>query len=299
MNDNRFYHRSHEPVDNLISSLKGYKRDYDNTSSQSNNDNNIRKKSCLNDRTYENISNNQYKNDCNNNNNDNDDENSHSIQHTIQDSNSYHFIDNILRISKQGDCVTNYILNLNTHIDTSVNDLSIYDEPLTHEQAMKSEQREAWRDAEQSEISSLKKNKVFKVVSRPSNRKIIPCKWIYKIKTDSTGKPVRYKARLVIKGYHQVLGQDYDQTFSPVARLTSIRLIYSISMLFNLKLQQLDVDTAFLNADLEDNIDIYVEPPPAMELLNGQVYKLQKSLYGLKQAPRDWNNNINKFLLEI
>jgi len=109
----------------------------------------------------------------------------------------------------------------------------------------------------------------------------------------------KFKARLATKGFHQIFGQDCKETFSPVARLTTIRLLYSISVLLNLRVTQLDVETAFVNAELPEGEQVYIEPPPLMNLQKGKCYRLKRSLYGLKQSPRLWNNTINKFLLEI
>jgi histone deacetylase 1/2 len=164
---------------------------------------------------------------------------------------------------------------------------------------MNTPDRDKWAAAEKAEIQSLIKNKVFTEVTRPSNRTPIPCKWIYKRKKSKSGSVEKFKARLVAKGFHQIYGQDFNETFSPVARLTTIRLLYSVAVLLNLRVTQLDVETAFLNSELPPDEQVFVEPPPLLDLPQGKCYKLQRSLYGLKQSPRLWNNTINKFLLEI
>jgi hypothetical protein len=94
----------------------------------------------------------------------------------------------------------------------------------------------------------------------------------------------------VIQGFSQREGIDYDETFAPVAKVTTFRLMLALSKVLNLEIHQLDVDSAFLYADLEE--DVYMKPPPGMNLKSGYCLKLLKSLYGLKQAPRNWNKNI-------
>ena len=127
--------------------------------------------------------------------------------------------------------------------------------------------------------------------------KILPLKWIYKVKKDTFGNVKRYKCRLVAQGFFQVFGEDYNQTYCPVAKFTSIRTVLALSAQLGLKVRQLDVDTAFLNADLKEHIWVQV---PKGTLPDGDdgIYKLQKSLYGLKQAPREWNHMINEFLIK-
>ena len=109
---------------------------------------------------------------------------------------------------------------------------------------------------------------------------------------------LRYKARLVAQGFFQVFGVDYTDTYSPVAKFVSIRIFLAISVQLGLIIHTMDVDTAFLNADIDE--DIWVEIPEGTKLAANDdgTYKLRKSLYGLKQASRNWNNDINKYLLD-
>ena len=116
---------------------------------------------------------------------------------------------------------------------------------------------------------------------------------MYKRKRDSAGHVQRFKARLVAKGIYQIYGQNYTDTCNPVGRLASMRILYAVSVMLNLKLRQLDVETAFLNADLEPGAEIYIGPPEPIQVPIGKVFKLKKSLYGLKQAPVNWIININ------
>ena len=112
------------------------------------------------------------------------------------------------------------------------------------------------------------------------------------------GEVVRRKCRLVAQGFFQVFGKDYDRTYSPVAKFTSIRTVLAISAQLGLHVRQMDVDTSFLNAPIKE--DIWVRMPKGTPLASTDdgIYKLQKSLYGLKQAPREWNNHINDFLIK-
>jgi len=117
---------------------------------------------------------------------------------------------------------------------------------------------------------------------------VIGTKWIYKNESDENGTVTRNKARLVAQGYIQVEGLDFDETFSPVARLESIRLLLGVACILKFKLFQMDVKSAFLNGYL--NEEVYVEKPKGFIDLSlpNHVYKLKKALYGLKQAPKAW-----------
>ena len=123
----------------------------------------------------------------------------------------------------------------------------------------------------------------------PGNIKPIGCKWVYKRKRGLDGRVETFKARLVAKGYTQKEGIDYEETFSPVAMLKSIRILLSIAAHLDYEIWQMDVKTAFLNGHLEE--DIYMMQPDGFVAKNQEqrVCKLQKSIYGLKQASRNWN----------
>lgn len=167
-------------------------------------------------------------------------------------------------------------------------------DPVTYKQALESPNKELWNKAMMSEINSLNENKTWDLVNLPDGRKALPCKWIYKLKTNPDGSIDKFKARLVLKGYSQQKGIDYDKTFSPVARLTTIRAIIAIAAKENLNLRQFDVATAFLNGSVEE--EIYMKQPEGFHDGTKQVCKLNRSLYGLKQAPRCWNSCIADFL---
>lgn len=160
--------------------------------------------------------------------------------------------------------------------------------PETYEEALKSQDSKEWVKAMASEMNSLKENDVWTLCDLPSGRKALPCKWAFKIKENPDGTIDKYKARLVAKGFRQSKGQDYNETFSPVARLATVRALLSVAAKESLVLQQFDVTTAFLNGHLKE--DIYMEQPDGFNDGTSRVCHLKRSLYGLKQAPRCWNS---------
>jgi len=139
------------------------------------------------------------------------------------------------------------------------------------------------------ELESMYSNSVWQLVDLPEGVKPIGCKWIFKRKRGADGKVETFKARLVAKGYTQKEGVDYEETFSPVAMLKSIRILLAIAAYFDYEIWQMDVKTAFLNGYLDETI--YMDQPEGY-IVEGQqqkVCKLQRSIYGLKQASRSWN----------
>ncbi|KAF1318445.1 Integrase catalytic core protein, partial [Globisporangium splendens] len=179
------------------------------------------------------------------------------------------------------------------HVVYSVGEL-----PTTFESAMESSDASKWREACESEYQSLKENDTWDVVALPPGRKAIGCKWVFKVKENQDGEIDRHKARLVAKGFSQKYGIDYEETFAPMAKFTSIRIILSLAAKYNLMLHQMDVKTAFLNGVLDE--DIYMKQPDGYvdQAHPDYVCKLKRSLYGLKQAPRMWNQTIDAFMLE-
>ena len=127
------------------------------------------------------------------------------------------------------------------------------------------------------------------LVDLPNDRKAVENKWIFKKKTDADGNVTVYKARLVAKGFRQVQGVDYEETFSPVAMLKSNQVLLAIAAYHDYEIWQMDVKTAFLNGNIEE--ELYMVQPEGFVNLEdgGKVCKLQRSIYGLKQASRSWN----------
>ena len=124
------------------------------------------------------------------------------------------------------------------------------------------------------------------MVPRPKDKNVIGTKWIFKNKLNESGDVIRNKARLVCKGYAQQEGIDFEETFAPVARLEAIRMFLALSIFQKFKVFQMDVKSAFLNGDLDE--EVYIEQPDGFILGNDPklVCRLKKALYGLKQAPR-------------
>ena len=163
------------------------------------------------------------------------------------------------------------------------------DDPLTYRCAMEDSEKENWQQAMNLEMESMYSNSVWKLVDLPEGVKPIGCKWIYKRKRGVDGKVETFKARLVAKGFTQKEGVDYEETFSPVAMLKSIRILLSIAAYYDYEIWQMDVKTAFLNGHLDECIYM-VQPEGFIDKGQEQkVCQLQKSIYGLKQASRSWN----------
>ena len=168
------------------------------------------------------------------------------------------------------------------------------DDPASFKEAMISSDKDKWQEAMNQEMESMDSNSVWTLVDPPEGVRIIGCKWIYKKKRGADGEVETYKARLVAKGYTQKEGIDYEETFSPVAMLKSIRILLSIAACLDYEIWQMDVKTAFLNGYLEE--DIYMAQPDGFINKDQQnkVCKLLKSIYGLKQASRSWNLRFNE-----
>jgi hypothetical protein len=173
--------------------------------------------------------------------------------------------------------------------------VACFDDPLNLCDAMRSEDASKWEASMQEEYGSLMANGTWELVPLPKDRKSVGCKWVFRTKRDASGHIVRHKARLVAKGYSQVEGVDFNETFAPIAKFTTIRCMLAIGAAMDLEIHQMDVKTAFLNGELEE--DIYMDQPQGF-MQDGKehlVCKLKKSLYGLKQSPRAWYQCIDMF----
>jgi len=136
------------------------------------------------------------------------------------------------------------------------------------------------------EIAALERTGTWDLVLLPSHVTPITCKWVYKIKTRSDGSLERYKSRLVARGFQQERSRDYDETFAPVAHMTTVRTLLAVASVRQWSISKLDVKNVFLNGALRE--EVYMQPPPGYSVPDGMVCHLRRSLYGLKQAPRAW-----------
>jgi hypothetical protein len=147
-------------------------------------------------------------------------------------------------------------------------------------------------------MNSIMSNGTWEVVSRPYGCKLIGCKWVFKKKIMHDGTIKKYKARLAAKGYNQK-GEDFFDTYSHVARLTTIRVLLSLATSYGLLFHQIDVKTILLNGELEEEIYMDQSYSFAIKDKEGMVCKLLKSLYGLKQAPKQRHEKFDKTLMSV
>eukprot|EP00253_Pinus_taeda_P021025 PITA_21025 len=162
---------------------------------------------------------------------------------------------------------------------------------------MQVESRKKLEVAMEEEMDFLMHNQTWDLVRFPVGKTTLQNKWVYRVKEEDGGKQ-RYKARLVVKGFAQKNCIDFDEIFSHVVKMTSIRTILSLVAIQDLHLEKLGVKTTFLHGDLEE--EIYMQQPQGYEVKGHEkiVYRLKKSLYGLKHAPRQWYLKFDKFMFE-
>lgn len=155
-----------------------------------------------------------------------------------------------------------------------------------------------WRKAVTDEFNSVIQNGTYSLVPPTLNQNTVSCRWIFTIKYNPDGSVRRYKVRLVARGYTQVPGVDYTETFSPVIKSTTIRLVLDIAVSRSWPIKQLDVNNAFLQGTLTE--EVYTTQPPCFVNADHphHVCRLHKALYGLKQAPRAWYRELSNHLLK-
>ncbi|GJT64243.1 putative RNA-directed DNA polymerase [Tanacetum coccineum] len=175
-----------------------------------------------------------------------------------------------------------------TYLNEDDYDLGKVEDPIFYNEAINSNQSTQWLEAMNDELKSMQINVVWELAELPNGVKPVGCKWVYKRKLDQKGNIERFKARLVTKGYTQKKWIDYNETFSPVSRKDSLRIVMALVAHYDLELHQMDVKTAFLNGDLHE--DVYMTQPEGfmVEGKEHMVCKLKRSIYGLKQASRQW-----------
>lgn len=162
--------------------------------------------------------------------------------------------------------------------------------PSTYEEALSSIDSDNWKSAMNRELQSLIKNKTWKLVNRPQNKRVIDVKWVYKKKNENT-----FKARLVVKGFQQ--RENIDNTYSPIAKMQTLKLLLAFCCQYGLNIEQMDVETAFLNGKI--STEVYVNQPKGYEEGTDKVFKLRKSLYGLRESPRAWYECFHKTMTEL
>ncbi|KAH9698856.1 retrovirus-related pol polyprotein from transposon RE1 [Citrus sinensis] len=164
-------------------------------------------------------------------------------------------------------------------------------EPSTVDEALSDPK---WKTAMQLEFDALTSNNTWTLVPVTSQHKLVGCKWVFRTKYNTDGTISKHKARLVAKGFHQTAWVDYKETFSPVVKSSTVRTILSLAVMKGWKVRQIDINNAFLNRDISE--DIYMTQPEGFITKEGYVCKLSKALYGLKQAPRAWYDKLKECL---
>jgi hypothetical protein len=197
-----------------------------------------------------------------------------------------HPVNNILGHIKKGVTTRSRVANFCQHY-SFVSSI----EPLKIEDALCNPD---WMVTMQEELKNFKRNQVWSLVERPKQN-VVGTKWVFRSKHDEHEFVTKNKARLVAKGYSQVENLNFDETFAPIARLESIRILLLYATHHDFKLYQMDVKSAFMNGPIKE--EVYVEQPPGFEdeEYPNHVYKLHKALYGLKQAPRAWYECLRDF----
>lgn len=207
--------------------------------------------------------------------------------HTMEEAEKYAAPRGTFRESKRPHKFAGYIA-LMSHFIAS--------EPSNLEEASN---QQVWKDAMMEEYQSIIKNNVWDIVPRPKGKSVVSSKWLFKIKHATDGSVEKYKARFVAKGFSQKEGIDYEETFAPIARYTSIITIIAIATVKGWKLHQMDVKTTFLNGVIEE--EVFIEQPDGFVIheKESHICRLKKALYGLKQAPRAWYERIDQYLLSL
>lgn len=175
----------------------------------------------------------------------------------------------------------------------------IQDDPKSLKQAQSRPDWSDWKSAMNREITTLERAGTWTTVPRPTNKNIVGSKWVFRIKRKADGTIEKYKARLVAQGFTQKFGVDYFDTFSPVAKLSSFRIILAIAARNDWDADTFDFNGAYLNGELDEDEDIYMKPPPGYDSEGEQVKHLHKSLYGLKQAGRKWYDTLCRALTDL
>jgi hypothetical protein len=173
-------------------------------------------------------------------------------------------------------------------------------EPRSLNEAKKSPDWPRWKEAMDEELVALEAHHTWEVVNKPKNVNIVGCQWTFIVKKDAARNIVRYKARLVTQGFLQVQGINFFDTYVPVAKMATIRMVLALAARYDHKIHQVDVKNAFLNGKFEDNETIHMKLPLGVEITkeDGKVLKLSKPLYGLCQSACHWYSHLWRVLGE-
>ncbi|SRR6266851_3642416 len=159
-------------------------------------------------------------------------------------------------------------------------------EPKMYNKAMASPDASKWLTTCEEEMWTWKDLDVYDIVPQLKGHKVIGSKWVFRIKQGPDGSIQKHKARIVTQGFTQVEGINFDQTFAPVAKFSSLQTVFTLTTKHDLKLHQMDVKATYLNANLKE--DLYMEAPPGFEIPEGHVLKLKKGVYSTKQGGHIW-----------
>ena len=173
-------------------------------------------------------------------------------------------------------------------------------DPITLKEVYGRADRLQWEEAMKDEINRLTQRNTWKVVKKPEGINVVGSKWVFRLKKDANGETQAYRARLVAQGNYQIDGIDVFDTFSPVARLASIRTVLALTARLDWEIHQVDVRSTYLYGELTPDEIIYLRPPPGMKICQpDEVLLLKKALYGLKQSGHHWYQVLTKILNEI
>lgn len=185
----------------------------------------------------------------------------------------------------------------NTDCAVCLAEMALDPEPNTRREALRRPDAQKWQSAMQDEYDSLIQNNTWTIVNRPTDQHVLSTRWVLRRKLGPDGQIAKYKARHVVRGYEQIYGIDFDETFASVVKQPSYRMLFALQAQFGWVCHQMDVKTAFLHGEVEE--DIFTEPPDGFPENPGKVLKLNKALYGLKQAPRQWYKCLTKTLIRL
>ncbi|KAE8261460.1 hypothetical protein A4X09_0g7660, partial [Tilletia walkeri] len=180
----------------------------------------------------------------------------------------------------------------------SMASVELGEEPSTHRQAMSAPDASDWRVAEAVELGNHRRAGTWEPAKLPAGRTAVSSRWIYKRKTNSEGQIVKYKARVVARGFSQKPGLDYEETHAPTPALTALRVFVAIAIRYSLVVHQMDVEAAFLNSEID--VELYMEPPEGFEMPKGcNTLRIRRGLYGFKQSARLWWKAAHEFIISM